>query len=106
LVEYYLSDVHRDNPGYGCPVPSLAAEEARQSVASRESFTRKYTEIVNVICKYVPGETAEQRENKVQVMFASLTGAIALARAVSDPELSDRILATTKEHLIAFVTGG
>ena len=104
LIEYYLSDVHRDNPGYGCPVPSLSAEEARQSVISRESFTRKYTEIVNVIGMYIPGETAEQREDKVQVMFASLTGALALARAVSDPKLSDRILATTREHLITFLS--
>lgn len=104
LIEFYLSDSHRDNPSYGCPLPTLSAEEARQSITSRESFTQKYSEIVNIICKYVQGKTVEQREEKVLFMFASLTGALALARAVSDAKVSDRILATTKEHLIAFLS--
>ena len=52
---------------------------------------------------YVSGDTVEQRVGKVQMLFASLTGAVSLARAVSDPALSDRILRATRDHLIEYL---
>ena len=103
VINYYTSDIHRDNPGYGCPLPSLTAEEARRPIQSRESFTRDYNRIIETVAPYVCGDTFEQRAEKVQAMFASLTGAVSLARAVSDPALSDRILRATRDHLIEYM---
>ena len=100
LINYYTSDIHRDNPGWGCPLPSLTAEEARRPIQSRESFTRDYSRIIETVVPYVSGDTLEQRAEKVHALFTSLIGAVSLARAVSDPVLSDRILRATREHLI------
>ncbi|HLK56889.1 MAG TPA: TetR/AcrR family transcriptional regulator [Chthonomonadaceae bacterium] len=105
LVHSYTDNLHRDNPGRGCPLPALSGEEARRPPGSRESFTRKYDEIVATIAGYVPGATAEERMEKVLVMFAALSGAVSLARAVSDPALSDRILRATRDHLIEYLSG-
>ena len=76
LINYYTSDIHRDNTGYGCPLPSLTAEEARRPIQSRESFTRDYNRIIETVIPYVSGDTFEQRTEKVQALFASLTGAV------------------------------
>lgn len=103
LINYYTSEMHRDNPGYGCPLPSLTAEEARRPIGTRESFTAEYNKIIETVTHYVSGPSWEQRYAKVEVMFASLTGAISLARAVSDPAMSDRILRSTREHLIDYM---
>jgi TetR/AcrR family transcriptional repressor of nem operon len=40
-----------------------------------------------------------QRKEKALVTVASLVGALVLARAVSDPKLSDDILRATKNRL-------
>ena len=31
IVDSYLTDVHRDDPGHGCAVPALSAEIAREA---------------------------------------------------------------------------
>jgi hypothetical protein len=72
-------------------------------MSSRNSFTDEYNKIIETVTRYVSGPTRERRTEKVQVMFASLTGAVSLARAVSDPDLSDRILRSTREHLIEYM---
>lgn len=103
LITFYTSNMHRDNPGLGCPLPSLTAEEARRPIGTRESFTFAYSKVIATVTEYVPGSSWEERFEKVNVMFASLIGAVSLARAVSDPALSDRILASTREHLIEYM---
>jgi TetR/AcrR family transcriptional regulator, transcriptional repressor for nem operon len=44
-------------------------------------------------------KTERQREEKALATVASLVGAVVLARAVSDPKLSDGILRATKNAL-------
>jgi TetR/AcrR family transcriptional repressor of nem operon len=45
------------------------------------------------------GLKPQQREEKALATVASLVGAVVLARAVSDPRLSDDILRATKSSL-------
>jgi TetR/AcrR family transcriptional regulator, transcriptional repressor for nem operon len=47
----------------------------------------------------VPLEPPRQRDEKALAMVASLVGALVLARAVNDPELSDDILRVTRNRL-------
>ena len=103
VLEYYLSEEQRDHPAAACMLPALAAEVARRTPSSREAFTKKLTEIYAIIAEYMPGETPAHKLDKVSVMFASLVGAVSLARAVSDPVLSNTILGSTREHLLRFV---
>lgn len=103
VLDYYLSEAHRDNAAVGCLLPALAAEIARRPTSSRDAFTTKLSEAYSAIADYMPGRTRGQQLEKVSVMFASLVGAVSLARAVSDPALSQTILHSTREHLLRFL---
>ena len=103
LLDYYLSEGHRDNPAIGCPLPALSAEVARRPSSSREAFTAKLAEVFQAVADTLPGETKEVRYEKVFMLFSSMVGALSLARAVSDPLLSSTILSSTRNHLLRFV---
>jgi TetR/AcrR family transcriptional repressor of nem operon len=103
LLDYYLSEGHRDQPDAGCMLPTLTAELARHPSASREAFTAKLIRVFHAIAEYMPGRTPAHKLEKVQVMFASMVGAMSLARAVSDPTFSASLLRSTREHLLQFI---
>jgi TetR/AcrR family transcriptional repressor of nem operon len=103
LLNYYLSEEHRDQPASGCMLPTLTAELSRHPTSSREAFTEKLAQVYDAVAEYMPGKTHVQKLEKVNVMFASMVGALSLARAVSDPALSTTILRSTREHLLKFV---
>ena len=103
LLDYYLSEDHRDHPALGCPLPALAAEVARRPSSSREAFTAKLAEVCRAIAEHMPGQTHAQKLETVSVLLAAMAGAVALARAVSDPALSGTILRSTRRHLLRFI---
>jgi TetR/AcrR family transcriptional regulator, transcriptional repressor for nem operon len=100
MLDFYLSEAHRDHPDLGCPLPALAAEVARRSPSSQAAFTTKLTEIFDAIAEHMPGTTHSQKLANVSFMFSAMTGAVSLARAVSDPVLSKAILESTREQLV------
>ena len=92
IVKNYLSRRHRDDPGGGCALPSLGADVARQGAPVRRAFTDGVRSLTNVVARTVTGRTEAARRRKGLAICASLIGAIVLARAVDDQELSDEIL--------------
>lgn len=106
-VTSYLSTQHRDQPGEGCPVAALAVDAARSGGELSEVFAqgieRNIARFARVIEGMEQGEpSAESRERAMQ-MLASMVGGMVLARATAAarPALSDEILATVRDHLIA-----
>ena len=106
LLDYYLSESHRDNPASGCPLPSVVAELARRPPLSRDNFTTTLQKVFDAISEQMPGATQARKQEKVQVLFATLTGAVALSRAVSDPVLSKSLLTSARNHLLHFIYDG
>ena len=104
LLDFYLSEAHRDNPAEGCPLPALTAEVARRAPLSREAFTAKLAEVFDAVAEKMPGRTNQRKREKVYFLFSSLVGAVALARAVSDSFLSKTILESAQENLLRFLT--
>jgi TetR/AcrR family transcriptional repressor of nem operon len=98
-VERYLALSHRDAPGQGCAVAALGCEMPRQSNALRQVFTDNIRERMERLSTCLP-EGGKRAEDRVLAMLAGLVGAMVLARAVDDRELSDRILAATKAELL------
>src|SRR5579871_1809151 len=99
-VSEYLSAAHRDAPGSGCPLAALCSEMTRQSRGVRERFTAGVRGMVALLSgRMASGLKPRQREEKALAATASLVGALVLARAVSDPELSDDILRATRNAL-------
>ena len=101
-VSEYLSPVHRDRLGSGCPLAALCCEMPRQSTAVRERFTAGVKGMVGWVSgRLDSGLKQNQRDEEALATVASLVGALVLARAVSDPKLSNDILRATRNRLDA-----
>lgn len=96
-IARYLSADHRDRRGDGCVMAALGGEIPRQSAAIRRSFT----DAVWAAMKRIAGLMSGRRESEDEALaiVATMVGALTLARAVDDPELSDRILAAARTRL-------
>lgn len=100
-VSEYLSPAHRDGPGSGCPLAALCSEMHRQSQGARERFTAGVKGMIGWLSARIGSGTRQrQRDEDAIVTLASLVGALVLARAVSDPKLSDEILRATRKKLV------
>jgi len=107
VIGAYLSPQKRDNPADSCPLPSLAGEMSRAVPEVRHSFTEALKGYLDRIAALLPAEVAARGEDQELALVANMVGAVLLARAVDDPELSDRILAACREFAMgAFVGGG
>jgi TetR/AcrR family transcriptional regulator, transcriptional repressor for nem operon len=90
-IAAYLSAEHRDNPGMGCANAALLPELARQPLETREVYTERLLVLVRQLSAALP--QARDPEGAAMGVFATLIGALQLARAVAGTELSDRFLA-------------
>lgn len=97
-IDSYVSRDHRDNPGGGCAMAALISDVARLEPAARAAFDDGIHGIAGRLSALLPpgGD-----EHAVHSLMAEMAGAVALARAVSDPQLSDRILKTSRAALKA-----
>ncbi|MBC9882511.1 TetR family transcriptional regulator [Bradyrhizobium sp. INPA01-394B] len=91
-IRDYLSTRHRDRTGAGCPTAALVAEIARHPKPTRQAFTGKIADIVGLMAEQIRHGTPEERRRKAIAIYSTMVGALQLARAVSDRQLSDEIL--------------
>lgn len=92
-IRGYLRLEHRDHPEKGCTVAALAAELARRPKSTRKGFSERICRILDAVETHLPStvEPALRRKTAVGV-FATLIGAMQMARAVDDPEISNEML--------------
>jgi TetR/AcrR family transcriptional regulator, transcriptional repressor for nem operon len=89
-ADRYLSKLHRDNPGDGCTMASLAPEVARSTPELKAVFERGFEEILS----------AGGGDRKEAIFrTAALLGGLVLARAVKDSQLSEEILDVVRQNL-------
>jgi TetR/AcrR family transcriptional repressor of nem operon len=91
---FYLSRKHRDSRGDACPLPSSLGELNRLP----EPFRRVLVEHVELMVAELAGSPEDA--DKVLADLALMVGGLALARALGDGELSDRILRAAKSAVI------
>jgi TetR/AcrR family transcriptional regulator, transcriptional repressor for nem operon len=96
-ITRYLSADHRKRRGDGCVIAALAGEIPRQGAAIRNSFTDALRAITKQIAGLLPGR--RRSEDEALAIVATMVGALTLARAVDDAQLSDRILAAARRRL-------
>ena len=89
-ADRYLSARHRDNPGDGCTMAALAQEVARSTPELKAAFEKGLEEVLTA-------QGGDRREGIFQT--AALLGAVTLARAVQDKEISDEILETVRRKI-------
>jgi TetR/AcrR family transcriptional repressor of nem operon len=99
LIDDYVSDVHRKNPGAGCAFSALAPEIARSDKRTRSLTSDQIKADLELIFGLLPGRDKRAARSKAILTFSALVGAMSLARAVSDEALSREILKTVADLL-------
>jgi TetR/AcrR family transcriptional repressor of nem operon len=104
-IRDYLSPRHRDRAGAGCPTAALVAEIARHPKATRDAFTEKTSEIIGLMAAQMPECPVAERRRRAIAVYATMVGALQLARAVSDRQLSEEILENAVGSALALANG-
>ena len=102
LVGDYLSEAHRNHPGTGCPVSALAGDIARSDKQTRAVVTRQIREDIELVATLICGANEKNKggaRSQAILTYCALVGAIGVARAVSDEQLSREILKTVAVRL-------
>lgn len=102
LVAEYLSAEHVRSPGSGCPIAALASDVAREmpDSAVRHRFTQGVRRFAELIDKLLPRSSAERRRQRALAAISTLVGAVILARAVDDEQLSGELLDAAKSAVV------
>jgi TetR/AcrR family transcriptional regulator, transcriptional repressor for nem operon len=109
FVRAYLSPEHRDDPGAGCPSAALLDEIGRSSEAIRGIYTDGARRIIDHIAAHLDAHNPLAARKAALGLYTMLVATVQLARAVSDPDLSNEILQSGVDnalHMMAAPTEG
>ena len=95
FIDAYLSEWHLTSPHEGCPLPTMSSEMAQQGQASA---TTDY--VIDARLKQIQ-DTLQGPDAADQsiIIFATLVGALVLARGAESTELKEKILSTARTAL-------
>ncbi|WP_042163246.1 TetR/AcrR family transcriptional regulator [Paenibacillus gorillae] len=93
VIDYYLSQSHRDQTEMSCILPALSSEISRSSEEVRNVYTQELERMIQFIA-----DVAEVDVSTGSVLLSTMVGTLVLARSVNDPLLSDRLLASGKQQ--------
>lgn len=92
IVEFYLSGGHCANAAGGCPLAALATEIGRHPKSTRHAFDTLLRSLGAAFARWMPGQSEAERQQTAMVLFASMAGALNMARAIADDALRRTIL--------------
>lgn len=98
LIEYYLSEGHRDRIAKGCPIAALSSEAVRFPAAAKERFEDGLNRFRQAIGEALRKFGAPNPEELASSAVAEMVGALTLARSMPT-EASNTFLATSREQL-------
>lgn len=101
LVDSYVSAAHRDRPDRGCPITTLSNDLPRQGEPARAAFNDGVRSLIGAISSRLTVGAPQDRFALAGSLVAEMAGAVTLARAVSDPVLSDDLLEQTRRSVKA-----
>jgi len=93
FVRSYLSPEHRDQLASGCPSAALLDEIARRATDTRDVFTAEVMGVVDDIALRLDQADVDGARADALTIFGLMVGTLQLARALTDRQLSDRLLA-------------
>lgn len=102
FIDVYVSADHRDTPEEGCTVAALACDAGRSDSGIQKLFVDGITGMADSLAHLRRHDSpGEQNDTPDLATLASMIGALVLSRAVAaaDPDLSEEILAATREQI-------
>src|SRR4051812_2180884 len=93
FIRSYLSPEHRDHSADGCPSAALIDEVVRRPAATKRVFTDELAATMNDIASRLDANDVEAARADALALFGFMLGTLQLARALTDRDLSDQVLA-------------
>jgi TetR/AcrR family transcriptional repressor of nem operon len=93
IIRSYLSPQHRDQCADGCPSAALLEEIVRRPAATRQVYTDELLAIADDIAARLDPTDAEAAQTDALTLVGMMIGTLQLARALTDRDLSDQLLA-------------
>jgi len=99
LVDSYLADRHVEaaEQGLGCALAAAGSDVPRQDAEVRRAVGRRIKDLIGLVERQVPGWGKSAAHERAMAIVASMVGALMLARAVGDPQLSKGIRKAARE---------
>ncbi len=100
FVDWYLSPAHRDQPGTGCAVVALGADAARADERVQATYRGQVERYVAEMEGLLEGDgEGEDVRRRAIAAVSEMVGAVLIARAVGDEDLSEEILAAARASI-------
>lgn len=94
----YLSDDHISSPGLGCPMASLGTEMSRAPQVATAATAEGMNRMLDAVAQRLGGPSQTSRE-RAAAMFATLIGAVVMARAAGEDPIGNEILEACRKRL-------
>lgn len=101
LVDGYLTPRSRNDPGSSCPTAALVNDVAREAHDSpvRAAYLAGTQSLLEILLSIQKTGDAALDRSQALADFATMVGAIVIARATAGNPLSDEILAAARDRL-------
>lgn len=100
IVASYLSRAHVAHPGQGCTLAALGSDAARLSAPVRSVTTQGVRDQIALLTPLMAGADAAAQRRAAMAAYASMVGALLVARAVNDDALGDELLAAARHSIL------
>lgn len=99
FIEAYLSPRHRQGVAAGCPTAALVSDIRRQGPEAREALTSGVRAQIERIAAAIADTPSAQARRDATGAWATMVGAMIMARALDDDALSDQILQDARDWI-------
>ena len=100
IVKTYLSLEYCDHVEYGCPLPALAPELARADETMKSRIFEDLKKYKSRMVPLMPGRRVADKERAFFSIFATMVGAMEIARMLPEEKMRERVLATARQFLL------
>ncbi len=100
IVKTYLSLEYCDHVERGCPLPALSPEMARVDKRMRGPILAELVKYKGRMVPFMPGRRGVDKERAFFSIFATMIGAIEIARILPEPAMREKVLSIAKEFLL------
>lgn len=114
-IRHYLSQDHRDNIDYGCPVAGFAGDAPRLAAGPQSYFAGGLDDQITLVAGLIaeggsPAATGDHRTLRERAisLHCKMVGALVLSRSVAQaaPALSNEILENVQRDILASIEQG
>ena len=102
-LRLYLSDLHREDAGHGCVMPSLSGDVARAGDSVRAAYRRRMVDVIAILAPAMRG-TPEEQVKLAWALLASIVGAVTIARALPSGDQAQAVLDAVLESALQSIT--